>query len=140
MHRRDFNTLKRKRVSRKSTTRTNLVSFALTTEEADALMSQALTRRISVSRLVRQSLDLVDVEDDTTTYLVRDEQNRVKVGVTGSFTTRLGALQNGNADLLTLIWKRHGNLEAAFKRRFRLQHVRGEWFVWSAEMENFEKP
>lgn len=130
----------------------SLLTLAVTEEEADSVMRQAVQQHTTVSQLLRatllkkQTLPLVPRVSplpkakqtrtiSTVTYLIKDEHERVKVGITCMVTFRLSDLQNGNGDRLTLVTQCKGNMESAFKQRFKSHHIRGEWYRWDDDMK-----
>jgi hypothetical protein len=67
---------------------------------------------------------------DFSVYFIQAGNGPVKIGVTSRIDRRLGLLQVGNAELLTVrrlvpgSWRE----EAMFHWAFRDVHIRGEWF------------
>lgn len=71
------------------------------------------------------------------TYVIQDEHERVKIGSTINLEYRLGLLQCGNADLLTVVDTVPGNHEVHMHEKFFRLKIRGEWF--SAAPEIFQE-
>lgn len=77
---------------------------------------------------------------DGTVYFVADCSGRVKIGVTGrDVAERVNALQEGNADPLTLLATMSGGwpLEAELHARFAHYRLRGEWFWFTSEIAHY---
>lgn len=82
-------------------------------------------------------------------YFILDESNkRVKIGITkngDSLKRRLAELQVGNSHGLKIIAavvtrdKRDEYLERMLHAEFNRYHIRGEWFIFSDEIETFSK-
>ncbi len=72
------------------------------------------------------------IHDSGYVYVISDEQNRVKLGLSIDADMRLDILQIGNADLLTvkyrLLVKNMKKAEDALHSIFSGDHIRGEWY------------
>jgi len=68
-----------------------------------------------------------------TLYIIVDESNRKKIGVTNDIDKRLKTLQTGNPEKLKVIWYEDGlleptKLERHLHRQFASNRLNGEWF------------
>jgi epoxyqueuosine reductase QueG len=78
-------------------------------------------------------------------YFIRDERNRVKIGVTRdkTATARLANMQTGNADCLTVVRFIAGAGHAAewwFHNHYTDRRITGEWFCWCETMLTLSLP
>lgn len=67
----------------------------------------------------------------------------VKIGcTTGKTNVRLSAVQTGSADELTLLRECPGNrtVEKWLHKKFKANHIRGEWFVFHSDMLTIAVP
>lgn len=70
--------------------------------------------------------------DTRSVYLIRDESDRVKIGVATDPKARLAQLQTGNPEKLELLATCHGGepFERKLHTRYAASRVQGEWFVF----------
>lgn len=73
-----------------------------------------------------------------TIYFIRDQQNRVKIGVTKDrLPERLSSIQTCNADRLVVartINDANGAAERWLHHHYADRHIGGEWFTWCETM------
>jgi hypothetical protein len=65
-------------------------------------------------------------------YVISDESNRLKIGVTCDVVSRLKTLQTGNPEKLTVLYdeeiKNPTKIERYLHRHFHEYRLNGEWF------------
>jgi hypothetical protein len=65
-------------------------------------------------------------------YIISDESQRLKIGVTNNLEGRLRTLQTGNPEQLTIIFEEEienpTKIERYLHRRFHKNRLKGEWF------------
>ncbi len=96
--------------------------------ECEAMSSEILSRLLRDSTEYRQSEYI---------YLVTDGVN-TKIGVAVDLKKRLSGLQTGNATQLRFVFNKKVSspfrLERRLHKKFKAQHIRGEWFKLNRRM------
>lgn len=74
---------------------------------------------------------------ERTTYFVRDESGRCKIGATCNVDARVNQLRVGSPEKLTLVLTVEGDHEAEYHAKFSALNIKGDWFFFRDALEQF---
>lgn len=70
-------------------------------------------------------------------FVLAEELNHVKIGMTTDIDTRLGALRSGHSCKLKLLYYFPSDKEREIHRLFKHIRITGEWFEYNEEIKAF---